>query len=286
MKQCRIFVVVSVFLFLSVLLVAVSAQASLLDSEKFTLSGFLKNATSINSSSADNMDQFLKIRNTAQLEMEYQFTDNFHFFTIVRGWYDSVYDAESKWRKGDNRKKMSRVRGTDWLRECYLDYYSETLDIRVGKQQVVWGTADGVKILDIINPIDYREFSLEINRGLDADVKIPLWMTKVEYAPTVNGTLQLLIIPDYETNFLAPPGAPYTARATNSGDMQLDVLRDFGAEVNIANKKPGRTFDNTKIVLRWLDVIKGFEYTINYLHGYSYAPSRYFIGIEPCITMA
>ena len=281
MKQFRLFVVVSVFLFLSVLLVAVSAQASLLDSEKFTLSGFLKNATSINSSSADNMDQFLKIRTTAQLEMEYQFTDNFHFFTIVRGWYDSVYDAESKWRKGDNRSKMSRVRGNDWLRECYFDYYSETLDIRVGKQQVVWGTADGVKILDIINPIDYREFSLEINRGLDADVKIPLWMTKVEYAPTVNGTLQLLIIPDYETNFLAPPGAPYTARATNSGDMQLDVLRDFGAGVNIANKKPGRTFDNTKIALRWLDVIKGFEYTINYLHGYSYAPSRYFIGIEP-----
>ena len=208
MKQCRIFLVVSVFLFLSVLLVSIPVHASLLDGEKFTLSGFLKNATSINSSSADNMDQFLKIRNTAQLELEYQFTDNFHFFTIVRGWYDSVYDAESKWRKGDNRKKMSRVRGTDWLRECYVDYYSETLDIRVGKQQVVWGTADGVKILDIINPIDYREFSLEINRGLDADVKIPLWMTKLEYAPTVNGTLQLLIIPDYETNFLAPPGAP------------------------------------------------------------------------------
>ena len=278
MKQFRLVVLMIVFLSL---VTVPASHAAFLDDEKLTLSGFLKNATSINVSSADKMDQFLKIRSTAQLELEYQFTDNLHFFTILRGWYDSVYDAESKWRKGDNRKDMSRVRKNDWLRECYLDYYSETLDIRVGKQQVVWGTADGVKILDIINPIDYREFNLELTRALDADVKIPLWMTKIEYAPTVNGTLQLLIIPDYETNFIAPPFNPYSFRATDVGDMMLDELRDLGAQVIIKRKTPARTFDNTKIALRWLDVIKGFEYSINYLHGYSYFPSRYFIGIEP-----
>ena len=102
MKQFRLVVVASVFLFL---VTVPAAHAALLDYEKLTLSGFLKNATSINVSSADKMDQFLKIRSTAQLELEYQFTDNIHFFTILRGWYDSVYDAESRWRKGENRKE-------------------------------------------------------------------------------------------------------------------------------------------------------------------------------------
>ena len=79
MKQFCLVVMMSVFLFL----VTVPAlHAAFLDDEKLTLSGFFKNATSINVSSASKMDEFLKIRNTAQLAVEYQITDNFHFFTI------------------------------------------------------------------------------------------------------------------------------------------------------------------------------------------------------------
>ena len=278
MKQYHFFVVVGIVVFLFVCLSTSPGYASFIEKEKLTTSGFLKNATSWD---VDDWDTLFKIRTTAQLALEYQITDNVHFFTILRGWYDSVYDAESKWRRrSGNRKEMSRTRGNDWLRECYLDYYSETLDIRIGKQQVVWGTADGVKILDIINPIDYREFNLELTRALDADVKIPLWMTKIEYAPKVNSTLQFLIIPDYETNFLAPADTPYSVRAANVGEQRLDALRDLGADVVIRNKKPGRTFENTKFAVRWLDVIKGFEYTINYLHGYSYSRTRYFRGFQ------
>jgi hypothetical protein len=106
-------------------------------------------------------------------------------------------------------------------------------------------------------------------------------MMKMEYSPTVNGTLQFLVIPDYETNFFAPAGAPYAVRAKNAGEDRLDVLRDLGTDVVIANKKPGRSLDKTKIGVRWLDVINGFEYTLNYLHGYSYSMNRYFKGIKP-----
>jgi len=282
MKRFWRYAVVNVVVFLHVFVFTCCVDAALIDVDKLTLSGFLKNATSINVDTADDMDQFLKIRSTAQLELEYQFTDNIHFFTILREWYDSAYDAERAWRRrSGNRKKMSRTKGTDWLRECYLDYYSENLDIRIGKQQVVWGTADGVKILDLINPIDYREFNLELTRSLDADVKIPLWMTKIEYSPSVNGTLQLLIIPDYEPNFIPPADTPYSFRATNVGEQGFDTLRNFGADVIIDNKKPGRSFENTKIGVRWLDVIDGFEYTLNYYHGYSSNMTRHFLGIRP-----
>ena len=259
-----------------------AVHASLLDADRLTLSGYLKNATSINVDTADDMDEFMKIRSTVQLASEYRLTDNIHLFAILRQWYDSAYDAESRWRRRDgNRKKMSRTRQNDWLRECYLDYYSDSLDIRIGKQQVVWGTADGVKILDIINPIDYREFDFELVRARDADVKIPLWMTKIEYSPTVNGALQFLFIPDYETNFFAPAAAPYAVRAMNAGEDRLDVLRNLGADVVIRKKKPGRSLEKSKIGLRWLDVINGFEYTLNYLHGYSYSMTRHFQGIRP-----
>ncbi|MCK5760843.1 MAG: hypothetical protein KAH33_06085, partial [Candidatus Delongbacteria bacterium] len=46
------------------------------------------------------------------------------------------------------------------LRELYLDIFFDTMDIRIGKQQVIWGKADGVFITDIISPKDLTEFLL------------------------------------------------------------------------------------------------------------------------------
>lgn len=46
------------------------------------------------------------------------------------------------------------------LREIYLDLNFDNIDIRLGKQQIVWGKADGVFITDIISPKDLYEFLL------------------------------------------------------------------------------------------------------------------------------
>ena len=46
------------------------------------------------------------------------------------------------------------------LRELYLDIFFDAMDIRIGKQQVIWGKADGVFITDIISPKDLTEFLL------------------------------------------------------------------------------------------------------------------------------
>ena len=46
------------------------------------------------------------------------------------------------------------------LRETYLDIYFDSIDLRVGKQQIIWGKADGVFITDIVSPKDLREFLL------------------------------------------------------------------------------------------------------------------------------
>lgn len=56
------------------------------------------------------------------------------------------------------------------LREAYMDMYFEKMDLRIGKQQIIWGKADGVFITDIISPKDMSEFLLpdfsEIRLGI------------------------------------------------------------------------------------------------------------------------
>jgi len=64
----------------------------------------------------------------------------------------------------------------DALREAYVDTTVEDWSIRAGKQQVVWGTADGMKLLDMINPTDYSEMA----QNQMEDSRIPVWMINAE----------------------------------------------------------------------------------------------------------
>lgn len=58
------------------------------------------------------------------------------------------------------------------LRQAYVDLYFDSFDLRVGKQQIVWGKADGVFITDVVSPKDLSEFLLrdfdEIRMGITA----------------------------------------------------------------------------------------------------------------------
>jgi hypothetical protein len=58
------------------------------------------------------------------------------------------------------------------VREAYIDLFLPSLDIRVGKQAVVWGEAEGAFITDIVSPQDLRSFILadfrEVRMGVAA----------------------------------------------------------------------------------------------------------------------
>ena len=85
------------------------------------------------------------------------------------------------------------------IRELYWQTYGDNSFWRIGKQQVVWGEADGIKLLDVINPQDFREFILD---DFD-DSRIPLWMMNAQINTSDSGILQLLVIPDTSTHKLA-----------------------------------------------------------------------------------
>jgi len=79
------------------------------------------------------------------------------------------------------------------LREAYTDIYFDDIDLRIGKQQIIWGKADGVFITDIISPKDLSEFLLpdfeEIRIGVNA--------IKADYY-FGNHTLEIVWLPVFE----------------------------------------------------------------------------------------
>jgi hypothetical protein len=180
---------------------------------------------------------------------------------------ENKYSGDPKWESKTNQK-LKYPEKLQWLRECYLDILTDRLDLRLGKQQVVWGTADGVRILDLVNPLDYREWALKDY----IDSRLPLWMINAEGKILMNGQLQLLLIPDYEPNYLAPAGAPFTLRTVKLGAEAAEKVTTATVD-----QKPARDFEHTKIGLRWRNIIEGhaFEYTLNYLHTYDFASAYY-----------
>jgi len=85
----------------------------------------------------------------------------------------------------------------DALREAYIDTEYEDWSIRAGKQQVVWGTADGMKLLDMINPTDYSEMA----QNQMEDSRIPVWMLNAEKTNEDGSESQVVISQPRENVF-------------------------------------------------------------------------------------
>ncbi|MCU7904869.1 MAG: RNA polymerase-associated protein rapA, partial [Candidatus Thiodiazotropha sp. (ex Epidulcina cf. delphinae)] len=97
-----------------------------------------------------------------------------------------IYDSEGA---NDDYKGHELYTQHDYLRELYIDTSLFGWDFRLGKQQVVWGTADGIKLLDIINPTDFRE----LNQNAMEDSRIPIWMINTERNIGDNSNLQFIV---------------------------------------------------------------------------------------------
>ncbi|MCW8963697.1 MAG: hypothetical protein OQL16_07855, partial [Gammaproteobacteria bacterium] len=126
-----------------------------------------------------------------------------------------IYDSEGVEKEYQGHQLYTQH---DWLKEAYIDTkWGDTTDIRLGKQQVVWGTADGIKLLDIVNPTDYREFS----QNTMEDSRIPIWMVNVDTQIGETGSLQF-IISEHEENKIpgldkdGDKGHPYTVQGVDT----------------------------------------------------------------------
>jgi hypothetical protein len=100
----------------------------------------------------------------------------------------------------------------DALREAYVDAEMNDWSIRAGKQQVVWGTADGMKLLDMINPSDYGEMA----QNQMEDSRIPVWMVNAETTNEDGSEYQIVVSEPKENVFAGLNRNINTARRANN----------------------------------------------------------------------
>ncbi len=210
--------------------------------------------------------EFQKIELYAKPEWEVQLSKNLRFKAIGRIYLDAMDKLEPgkplqvEVSRSTQRGFIGDIAEVE-LRECYIDFKIKNHYLTAGKQQVVWGKADGLKILDVVNPSNFREFLLD-----DFDnSRIPLWSVKTDI-DLRKIKVQLVWIPDQTYHDIPNPGATFYPGAFFSPALPGITV------VNNRLIKPDRIFKDADAGFRVSAFIKGWDVTLNYLYMYDDFP--------------
>jgi hypothetical protein len=117
-----------------------------------------------------------RLRPELELKLRYRLSEKWQARMGARGFYDLAYSING--RSGYTREVLDEYENEAELGETYIQgTVSGAMDIKIGRQVVVWGKSDTIRVTDVLNPLDNREPGLvDIE-----DLRLPLWMTRAGY---------------------------------------------------------------------------------------------------------
>lgn len=219
------------------------------------LHGSMTNETALRTASTSRLT---KVKNILRLSTIYSVNENITVHLAGRFFYDAVFDLTDHY---SDRVRKDQEDEADF-REAFLHASFGNVDLKLGRQQIVWGEAvGGLFVADVVNPKDLREFILPD----PAEMRIPLWAANMEYF--LRGTyVQAIWIPvldynelpvqgsEFEQTLSRPEGVPFTVRST---------------------KEPDRTLKNSGLGFRLSRMIGGWDLGVFYLYTYDAFPAPF-----------
>ncbi len=205
-------------------------------------------------------------------EWQYKFNKNIKLVGIGRWYMDATDNLEpgKPIQKSATSVLDRRSFGGDRmeleLREFYLHSRIKKIKmhLRVGKQQIVWGETDGLKLLDVVNPQYFREFVLDEFE----DSRIPLWSVKADFS-IGNWKAQLVWVPDQTYHVLPDFSAPFFP-----GSLVPNPPPGVEIKFNQA-KRPSNWITDSDIGLKLSAFLGGWDLTFNYFFHYEDLPVLY-----------
>ncbi len=145
------------------------------------------------------------------------------------------------------------------LREAYLEYAGANWDLRAGRQIIIWGVSDGIRITDIIAPMDFTEF---LARDYD-DIRMPVDAMKLRFFNN-NIKMELIFVPVFQS-FIYPtdPQNPWN----------IFPVSETGPELIITPANtPATTLKNSEIGGRFSFYLSGIDMSLVSLYTWNKLP--------------
>ncbi len=121
-------------------------------------------------------DNISSLKSSLLLDYEHKFDNGFKFKTNAKAYYDAIYSIRG--REKYSNDELSELESEVELFDAYVEgALSDNLDMKLGRQVVVWGRSDTIRITDILNPLDNRRPAMvDIE-----DLRLPVAMAKFDY---------------------------------------------------------------------------------------------------------
>lgn len=245
----------------------------------------------------DRYDTLTAFRTEILVEASYRGIPHFTPVIKLRPYFDGSFGIEGKHDQiqRDWETNISDGLHDEWdplVREAYVDVNYHPFFVRAGRQIVTWGRSDGVSVMDVVNPRNFRNpLTFEQER-----FQIPQWMinatwdmSKYEWLPLgISKELQVVWNMDYlpsrfpgfrpEENGLHP----WTLNVVDLADQIIQASRNLFNEADFFDGdkyKRGDFWDNSEVFVRWrgrtgsdLGPLSDLTYSFHYGHLYNDVP--------------
>jgi len=110
------------------------------------------------------------------LDYEHKFENGWRVKTNAKAYYDGMYDMRGT--EKFSKQELDELQSEVELYDAYVEgSITDTLDMKLGRQVVVWGRSDTLRVTDVLNPLDNRRPGMvDIE-----DLRLPVAMAKFDY---------------------------------------------------------------------------------------------------------
>ncbi len=173
-----------------------------------------------------------RLRSELKLEMDADLSPNWQARISGHGFYDFVYTINGRDNYTDD--VLDNYEKELEFDEVYLQgSLSKNIDLKAGRQIVVWGRSDNIRITDVLNPLDLRWPGLvDIEK-----LRLPATMSKLDYYYKNWGISGIVVHevrynknPEFGSDFF-PGSQPLPGRESPSEGFDIDNTQ-FAASLN------------------------------------------------------
>ena len=178
-----------------------------------------------------------KLRGELDLTADLDLDGSWRARAAGKGFYDFVYtlrDRDNYTSPTLDEYEDEAELGEVWLQGRLLP----GLDLKIGRQIVVWGKSDNIRVTDILNPMDKREPGMTDIE----DLRLPVTMSRLDYS-TGPWTVTGIMIHEVRFNKLPTYGSDYYTSASPLPEEEAQ----------------GFSMDNQELALALNGIFSGWE---------------------------
>lgn len=167
-----------------------------------------------------------RLRAKLNLEHDADINANWRSHLTGYGYYDLAYQLNG--RDDYSTDVLDEYESELELGEAWLQSkLNQQTDLKLGRQIVVWGKSDNIRVTDIINPMDNREPGMTDIE----DLRLPLAMARLDYYVGDWG-ISALAIPEIRFNKMPPMGSDFYPMPMVMPDEEIPGGTEYGLAAN------------------------------------------------------